>query len=321
MEDKARIIQEVVNQFGWKYDISQLIERVNQLDKGLLQEDEFIYIIKWLGRCKFIHKLDQLHIPSSSKSIYTIPDILVEVETPQGPKVFLIEIKTSQSDKLSWTKRYYEGLQNYSNLLNLPILIAWKWDTFGIWTLFELKHFSKPHLNYKISFETAAKESLLSTLFGDFIVIPDENFGLNIQMKKIKKISEKQNDKGNLEIGWETVIDEVYYSGRDNSKVTEFPKAIFALLTSFTTDEIVVETEKHISNKFVPHPNKMKYAQMIPTTLLRAFSQEDSVNWLQCSVENKEPIAYQELLDGVSNNVDNGLIQYILFTQPFSERQ
>lgn len=320
MENKARIIQEVINQLGWKEDITQLIERVNQLDKGLLQEDEFIYIIKWLGRCKFIHKLDQLHLPRESKNLYTIPDILVEVQTSEGTKTFLIEIKTSKKDKLSWTEKYYEGLNNYSNLMNLPVLIAWKWDMFGIWTLFELKHFSKPESNYKISFETAAKENLLSQIFGDFIIMPDENFGLNIQMKKVKKISEGKNDNGNLEIGWETTIDEIYYSGRDNIKVTSMNKAIFALLTSLRTEEVVTETETYITTKFFPNPQKMIFAQTLPTTLLRAFSKEDSINWLQCSLENKEPISSSELLDGLTENIEDGLIQHILFTQPASER-
>lgn len=321
MENKARIIQNVVNELGWKDDLPQLIARVNQLDKGLIQEDEFIFIIKWLGRCKFIHKLEQLHIPVESKKKYTIPDILVEIETAEGLKTFLIEIKTSKKDKLSWTEQYYHGLQSYSNLVNIPILIAWKWDTFGIWTLFELKHFSKPEINYKINFETAAKESLLSKLFGDFIVTVSEDFGFHIEFKKVEKISDTNNKEGNLEIGWQSIVDNIYYSGRDNSKVSVFTKSIFALLTSFKTEEVITETDSHIINTFKPAFEKMKFAQTIPTTLLRAFSKEDSMNWLQCSIENNDPIPYQELLAGLSENFENGLIQFILFTIPASEKQ
>lgn len=51
-DDRARTVQGVANQLGWDSDIIKLIERIGQLDQGLIQEDEFIYIINWSGKCK-----------------------------------------------------------------------------------------------------------------------------------------------------------------------------------------------------------------------------------------------------------------------------
>jgi len=63
IDNKARTIQKVANQLGWNEDVQKLIIRVNQLDKGLIQEDEFIYVINWSGKCNLIHKLDQFQLP------------------------------------------------------------------------------------------------------------------------------------------------------------------------------------------------------------------------------------------------------------------
>lgn len=319
IDNKARTIQEVANQLGWNEDVSKLIERVNQLDKGLVQEDEFIYIINWSKKCNLIHKLDQLQLPLDSKSQYTIPDILVEVITEEGNKKFLIEIKTSKKNKLSWTERYYEGLKNYSELLGIPILIAWKWSQFGIWSLFEISHFSKPSNNYKITFEKTQQENLMSKLFGDCVIMPYDEFGLNISMKKVKKLSEKKQENGNIEIGWQTVVDEVYLTGKENKKIEGFNKSVFAVLMSMRTKEEIIDTETHLITRYIPHPNKMQFAQSVPTSLISAFS-DSEVNWLQHSKEQNYPIEYSEFFKGLEKSFEEELIRNVLLLKPMSEK-
>ena len=319
MDNKARAIQEVANQLGWNEDISKLIERVNQLDKGLIQEDEFIYLLGWSGRCKLIHKLDQFQIPSESKNEYTIPDLLVEIETENGPAKFLIEIKTSIKNSLSWTEKYYNGLVNYSNLLQIPILIAWKWSGFSIWSLFDINNFSRPISNFKISFEKAHQENLLSKLIGDYVVMLYPEFGLNVSMKKVAKMSETKNEDGNINISWQTVIDEVYFSGKDNRKIDVSNKGAFALLLSMQTEEVLTETESHLLTKFIPHPNKMQFAQSIPINLIQAFSNEE-INWLHSVRDKKYPFDYEDLLDEMKKALEQELVEHVFFVQPLSEK-
>jgi len=318
IDNKARTIQEVANQLGWNEDVSILIERVNQLDKGLVQEDEFIYIINWSKKCNLIHKLDQLQLPLDSKIQYTIPDILVEMKTEEGNKKFLIEIKTSKKNKLSWTERYFEGLKNYSELLGIPILIAWKWNQFGIWSLFDLSHFSKPSTNYKITFEKALQENLMSQLFGDCVIIQYDDFGLNICLKKVKKLSEVKKENGEVEIDWQTVVDEIYLTGKKNKKIEGFNKSVFSVLMSMQTKEELIETETHLITRYIPHPNKMQFAQSVPINLIQAFSSSD-INWLQNSKENNYPIDYQDFFKGLETSLEEGIIKSVLLLKPKSE--
>ena len=319
IDHKARAVQEIANQLGWKEDVKKLIERVNQLDKGLVQEDEFIYIINWSNKCKLIHKLDQLQLPLSSKDYYTIPDILVEFETKEGPKKYLIEIKTSKRGALSWTEKYYNGLINYSKLIGIPILIAWKWNPFGIWTLFEMEHFSKPVINYKIGFEKAHQENLMSNFFNDYVIILYEQTGLVIEMKKIKIESEVINKKGDKEVIWQTEISDIYITDENNEKVKEINKSVILLLFSMNMEPSVTQTDTHIITKYTPEPNKMQFAQSIPIQLYKAFA-DDDVNWLIKSKENSYPIESSVLIEGLSKAIDDKIVRNILITKPLSEK-
>jgi len=317
-DDRARLVQEVANQLGWKEDISKLIERVNQLDRGLVQEDEFIYIINWSRNCSLIHKFDQLQIPADSKDLYTIPDILVEINTPTGKKKFIIEIKTSKNKKLSWTERYFQGLKNYGQLLQIPVLIAWKWTDFDVWSLFDISHFEKPNKNYKITFEKAHTESLMSKYFGDCVIFPFQDFGFNISIKKVRKLGENHNEKGELVISWQTVVDDIYLTGKDNKRIEGFNKAVFSVLLSMPTEESVIESETHIITRHTPHPNKMKYGQSVPISLVRAFT-DGEVNWMQ-KVKNEDyPIDYKELMQGLEIGIEEESIRSVLFLKPKSE--
>ncbi|MCL4481263.1 MAG: hypothetical protein M1445_01340, partial [Bacteroidetes bacterium] len=122
IDDQARTIQSVLNELGWDSDPHTLVERVKQLNNGLVQEEEFIYILNWLGKCSLIHKLDQMLIVPSAKRNFTIPDLFVVFNDNGVEKSYLIEIKTSKDDKLSWTNTYYQGLINYSRVTGIPIL-------------------------------------------------------------------------------------------------------------------------------------------------------------------------------------------------------
>ncbi len=149
-DDKARTIQKVKAQLGWEGDIESFIKRVHDLDKGLVNEDEFLYLLGWAGKCKLFHKLDQSIIPPDSKENYTIPDLLTAFDREGKVTPYLIEVKTSKKDSLSWSEKYYQGLKNYSSLTGIPILVAWKWSQFGIWMLFDINHFKKGPSNFKI---------------------------------------------------------------------------------------------------------------------------------------------------------------------------
>jgi Holliday junction resolvase len=314
LDDKARKIREAITQLGWDIEITALIERVKQFDSGLVHEDEFFYILNWSNKCSLIHKLDQFQPPpQTQKKEYIIPDLHVIFDVNGVKKPYYIEVKTSKDNHLNWTEKYYQGLQNYSEINQIPILIAWKWKTFDIWTLFELKHFKKSITNYKIDLETAHIENLMSKLVGDYMVFPYENFGFHIKFKKLRVVKKEDN-----ETSFDVVIDSIYCSGDSGIETKEIDKGILALLFSLPLEEKVEETDSHLIYSFVPSPNKSSFAQVIPTRLTQAFAKTD-VNWMQLIREKNFPISYDSLLDSLKAGIDKKVIRNIIFYVPRSK--
>lgn len=100
LDSSARLIYEAIQQLGWSVDPASLTERIKRLDLGLPAEDEFIFILSWLGKCSLVHKLDQDQFPRDSKKYLQVPDLLASFETKSGPKVVLIEVKATNKKKL-----------------------------------------------------------------------------------------------------------------------------------------------------------------------------------------------------------------------------
>ncbi len=312
LDDKARAIQEVGNHFEWK-DIPSIINRVKQLDKGLISEDEFIYILNWSKKCKLIHKLDQFIIPPNAKKNFMIPDLFVIFEHEGRDYPCFIEIKTSKENKLSWTEQFYNGYLNYSKVTEIPILVAWKWSSFDLWTLFNLEHFEKSVSNYKIDFSKAHRENRLSKLAGDFLVAPYKEFAFTIRYKKDRM--EKQ--EGNKKL-WQTTIESVFVTGLNGKEVSNISPGIFSMLFSFDLEDQVNETEEYIEQIFIPSPNSSCFAQSIPVRYMKAFG-GDEINWLSKIKDQKFLIDYDKFLEDMKQGVDDEVVEYILFMIPNSE--
>ncbi|HDY8132469.1 TPA: hypothetical protein RQL08_004284 [Vibrio vulnificus] len=135
--DLERLIHESLEELGWSADASELANRVLRLNVGLPLEDEFSVLCGWLGKCTLIHKLDQQQYPSQSKSDYQVPDLMAVFDVNGRSTSVLIEVKSSHKNVLSFTPDYIQKLKNYSSLMSLPVLVAWK-NKFGIWFLLKL---------------------------------------------------------------------------------------------------------------------------------------------------------------------------------------
>lgn len=313
LDDKARKIQEIGNLLGWNSDLETLVQRVKSLDAGLVKEDEFVYLLNWSNKCSLIQKVDQSLITDEVKKQYTIPDLFV-VFNKDGQEIpYFIEVKTSKDEKLSWTERYYQGLINYSKLTGHPVLIAWKWSSFDVWTLFELKHFEKSVSNYKIGFEKAHQESLMSKLAGDYFIVPYENFAINFKLKKEKLISKNGN-----EAEWEMQFESIYLTGEDGIETTDLDPGILSVLFSMSSEEKLTETDTHFIQSIYPHPNKSSFAQSIPIRLALAY-EDGEVNWLEKIKSKKYPVQYDVLLRDLTSGIDKYIIRNILFFVPKSD--
>lgn len=313
INDQARTIQAVLNELGWDSDQHTLVERVKQLNNGLVQEEEFIYILNWLGKCSLIHKLDQMLIVPSAKRNFTIPDLFVVFNDNGVEKSYLIEIKTCKDNKLSWTNTYYQGLINYSRVTGIPILIAWKWRSFDIWTLFELKHFEKSVTNYKIDFSTAICQNLMSKLAGDYCIVPYAEIGVHFKFRKDKLIDKKGN-----KISWQAIVESIYYTGKDGIEIKDIDSDLFSFFFSLPMNESSVETDTHIISSFTLSSTEFIYAQSIPVWFAQASSGGD-VNWLT-KIKNQEyHITYDKLIATLNWGIEKEMIRNILYILPNSE--
>lgn len=310
---KARIFQRAMAELGVKGDAELFIKRVKELDKGLASEDEFLFLLNWTGRCSLFNKLEQSIVPLESKEKYTIPDILSVFEVEGRKQPYLIEIKASKKNSLSWTEKYYQGLINYSALIGIPILIAWKWTQFETWLLFDIKHFSKGPSNYKIGYEKAYQESMMSKLVGDYFVVPYDEFGLYFKFRKVSKAKEEARTET-----WNMIIEDIYFVGKNGQRVNGLDPSMVALLLSFETDQETTVNDKYVLTKYYPSPNKSTFAQSIPIRLARAMSVNET-NWIERIKTNSYPVSYSKLYKALDEGINKGLIRNILHIKPLSE--
>lgn len=313
IDQKARTIQEIANGLGWNLDVNKLIERVKQIDSGLISEDEFIYLMTWFGKCSLIHKLDQFKMPRASKSNFTIPDCLAVIKHKGIEKPFFIEIKTSKNRMLSWTETYYQGLVNYSNTNGIPILVAWKWSGLDIWTLFELKHFEKNITNYKIGIEKAHQENLMGELLGDYLVVPYEDIGLHFKLRKDSVISQQEDSTL-----WQTDCESIYVTGEERKELYHYQIDLWLYFFSMPMEQKKSETDSHIIVSFIPSPNRNVFAQSIPIRLMHSLVDME-INWLQKIKDQDFKANYETLYSSWEVSIEDRVIRNIFHVKPTTE--
>jgi Holliday junction resolvase len=303
-EERARIIFEAAEQLAWS-DPKSISDLARRLANGLPAEDEFSVLISWLGRCKLVHKLDQLQFPRDSKRTFRVPDLLAIFEHKGKNYPVLIEVKTKEDNKLSWKPDYLNGLRNYGDLLGLPVLVAWKYRTF--WHLFELRHFQLAHTNYNISFETATKQNLMSLLAGDFSFSLQSGLGLHFHMKKLEKTSD----------GWNVQIERAYFETAEGEQFNTAP-GLFPLLLCIEPDSSSSEDDSYLTQSFVIPSEKL--AQLASRSLERlarfAASETEAATWRLFLQGTSLPKLAEGFFDAVKQAKTAGFVRMIAHFVP-----
>jgi hypothetical protein len=198
-------------------DPKSLVKRFVHLWRALEPEDEFALILSWLGKCRLVHKLSQEQLPLDSTAEYSVPDLFAVFDYRGRSLPVLIEVKTSAPrvdlKKPAVLSGLKPGYFRYAETLGLPMLIAWRHLTF--WTLFDMHQATLAKVNYKMDFNRAMEENLLSELAGDFSyrVVP----GSAIRMR-IEKLSPPDDQSG-----FEGRIKEICLVNKDGKRVPEIP--------------------------------------------------------------------------------------------------
>jgi Holliday junction resolvase len=229
---RAFLLYEAAEQAGWK-DVATVLERLRAVERGISAEDEFALILQWLGQCRLVHKLDQGWVSARSPDI-RVPDLLAVFQRGDSTQPVLIEVKQSKG-RLKWREDYLAALQTYADAVRLPLLIAWKWNSF--WGLFEPRHLRKAITNYHGEFLQLMPNSLLSELAGDFSFALRPGVGIHLPIRK----HEDDPTLGTVEGAYATDGD----GNRYDAAV-----GLFQILACFPTVQSVVETETYILRSF-----------------------------------------------------------------------
>lgn len=312
--DLERLIHESLEQLGWAADATAIAERVNRLNIGLPLEDEFSIICGWLGQCTLVHKLDQQQYPTTSNDTFQVPDLLAHFNVRgAGNTTVLIEVKSHKENVLSLRPDYVSKLRAYSQLLGLPILIAWR--RYGIWSLVDLDVFKKAKKNFNLNFNDAMRNSLMSKVLGDFSYTPQVNSGVHISCKKERLIETIETDEG-IKENWQMVIDDVYFTNGENEQLRDLSPIAQQLFHSWNLTTIESHTDSHVVMHNTINEESAMFAHMALTRLLTFHGREDEVHWRHHLQHDAAISSVLDFRSGIEENLKAGIIKYIFDIEP-----
>lgn len=275
--DLPRLIQDALAELGYDADAAEVAERVRRLDVGLPAEDEFSVLCIWLAKCQLLHKLDQHQVPVASKQDFQVPDLLAKFSTQTSKSPVLIEVKSKKDKVLSFTPHYMGRLQNYADLVSMPLLVAWKFH--GLWMLFEARHMKKADKNFNINLDTAMRENLLGVLAGDVAYKIGAGAGIHLRFRKDQLLGTEKTEKGYTE-QWAMTIDDVSYTDYEGARRTDFDGEVQSLFTAWQLEEREVHTDSHINLHFVAGAEGIQFSHTALVQLLSwEFPYDDKLHW------------------------------------------
>ncbi|MBB3291703.1 Holliday junction resolvase/predicted RNase H-like HicB family nuclease [Mitsuaria sp. BK045] len=241
--DGPWLFQEALANLGWSADPEELARRVRRLDRGIPAEDEFAAVCAWLGKCRLLHKLDQVQVPASSKAEYQVPDLLARFTTQVDERPVLIEVKTSDGPKLRFSDGYLNRLKAYATLVGMSLLIAWK--HYGIWTLFEAQHMEERKGNHYIDLDLAMRQNLMCALAGDVAFSLGDGAGVHLRMRKDQLVSSEHKD-GETTEKWIGSFDKIEYTSYTGETLEDLEGNLQAIFMCSDLGERVEDTPSHV---------------------------------------------------------------------------
>lgn len=255
-DDKNKFLQLISNSLDNNFSDTLLY--------GKHIETMFSYIAAFLGKCKFIKKEDNGDIFSSTDVL--IPDYRIVLNDNSQ---ILIEVKNfyqkSSTNNYKISKKNFDKLLAYSNLMKTNLMFAIYWAKWKTWTLVDPKIFSIENNNMTLSFKEAIINNEMG-LLGDYMIATQPPLSVRIYADS------KQNNTIINENGGETefVIKQLKFYSNNNLISDKIEKNIIFNLILFgswhETNEIIFEKNsnivKYIEFKYYPeeYSNNQPYA-------------------------------------------------------------
>jgi Holliday junction resolvase len=311
IDDLGRHIYEAAAQLGPSIDPQVLAERVRALQRGLPAEDEFCVIAKWLGHCALVHKLDQ-H-PTGTGKNYAIPDLLAITRVEEIELPVLVEVKATLKPKLSWTPAYFDGLKAYGAAVGLPVIVAWKYKSANIWSLFDIEAMVRNHQNLAISLEEALRANLMGLLLGDFAFSLEKGVGVHFKLQKGRLLQSEGSEET-----WEATVTDAFVTdgtGRRHSKINS--PLLSLLLGSHLQDESVFLEDIVHQSFAVSDSAEIQFAhRALPALLAWRSDDQDQSSWRTYVSESPPVVTSEELRAQAEWGLANNFTHHILNIRP-----
>ncbi len=289
-----------------------LAKRIESLKKGLMPEDEFAATAMWLGNCAAIHHIDQTPMPLQvGRDEMRAPDFLAFPIVNGQPRPVLIEVKAVDEMAVDWSDKYLKSLRTFAELLNLPLLVAWKWR--DLWTLVDHHHFEKNVTAHRLTSEKALKEDLMCALFRDLRVMMNPEVELIFDMEILDEISGDAGDLIPAGMLGMKIVNAGFY--RNGEKMTdEFGLMLFLAAPE---DEEFRRTGKQTCQQvFRPLRDSSFTLSRVLIAQLSLGAKDGELNWHQILAKGEFPSKGSDVRDSLRAGLDHDFVRYVMDTVP-----
>ncbi|WP_246663337.1 restriction endonuclease [Rhizobium sp. WL3] len=242
-----------------------------------------------------------------------MPDILALFSTQSVRKPVLIEVKSKKANTLSFSPEYLGRLEAYANMVDMPLLIAWKFHS--LWVLFEAKHLKKMKRNFNISFGEALKENLLGVLAGDLAYKIGRGAGIHFRFEKEKMLSVGHNEDERFE-QWQMRLSEVAFSGRDGQSINNLSDDVQSLFATWDLETQEDHADDHIWVRHTAGNDGIQFAHTALVRLLDWSLPDGAKRSWRREARKKNLNTITDFRRAVTKAIDDKIVQFVLDLQP-----
>jgi len=296
-----------------KVEVDRLADRIKDIQRGLMPEDEFAATVCWLGNCAGIHRIDQTPMPvMEMPEKMRAPDFLA-FPVFQGKVVpVLIEVKSHHGAELDWSESYLFSLKRFAAHVNLPLLLAWKCG--DLWTLVDLGHFEKNVTAFRLTLGRALAEDLLCLLFRNFPIQMNPDLQLRFDFRILDEVESRADGlmpEGNYHM---QVAGAGFYC--DGKEVKGYASEHFWLfLTTPEENEFERTGERECRQTFRPRPEHGFTLSNVLVAQLSTGNSDEALDW-HTILTKPFPSVGRQFSDSLQGAIDNGFVRYVLDVVP-----
>ena len=291
-------------------DTDAFVRRVKNIEYGLSAEIEFAALLRWLGACPFVHRLQQEPFADGASSKWLVPDLLAVFRNGGLTCSAAIEVKTTRQHALRLKPDYIAKLNAYAKLISQPLLLAWRPRNFGSWLLVDLNELQTSGLlDGELQYEDAVKNDLMSLLAGDYHVVPERGVGLFFEASRIgQKIETSDGYRATYR------INSAEFRDSDGIAVNDVPDTVvWTIFANIEAHQIV--TDNGFSQSFITSGGLTRAQDILRTAASFGLDDNQRIDWKAIG-SNLNSVLRSEDLSGSLGEHFGSFIRYVFHQQP-----